>query len=332
MSNKSQGQGSRPLAWLRQFVGGVVLAGVVVWGISMLRQNGLPTVHLPAAAEQGSEEQGLEVVAGMVRIRAGRFQMGSDFTGAADQRPAHEVQVSEFWLDRHSVTNQQFATFVAATGYLTTAEQVGQGHVFDREQKRWVVVKGAQWRRPAGPASSIAGRDDQPVVQVSWYDAVAYARWADRRLPTEAEWEYAARGGLFDAEFPWGREETPDGEYRANYWQGHFPIEGEPLDGFAETSPVSAFPMNRFGMFDMAGNVWQWCGDCYRKDFYRLGRVTNPQGPETGEQRVRRGGSWLTPAESGAIGVAARGHATPSLTTNDLGFRCARSTRPKEKS
>lgn len=140
--------------------------------------------------------------------------------------------------------------------------------------------------------------------------------------------EYAARGELFDAEFPWGREETPGSEYWANYWQGRFPDEGEPLDGFAETSPVGAFPMNRFGMFDMAGNVWQWCGDCYRKDFYRLGRVTNPQGPETGAQRVHRGGSWLTPAESGSIGVTARGHAAPSLTTNDMGFRCARSTQP----
>ncbi len=287
MSNKSQGQASQPVAWLGQFVVGIVLAGAVVWGISKLRQNGLPTVHLPTKAQRG-----MDVVAGMVRIRAGRFQMGSDFTGATDQRPAHEVQVDEFWLDRHPVTNRQFAAFVAATGTMTTAEQAGQGHVFDRAQKWWVVVKGAQWRRPTGLASSIAGRDDQPVVQVSWYDAVAYARWADRWLPTEAEWEYAARGGLFDAEFPWGREETPGGEYRANYWQGIFPIEGEPLDGFAETSPVGAFPMNRLGMFDMAGNVWQWCGDWYSEVF--IGSVGSPirKGPRparSGFAEVDRG-------------------------------------------
>jgi len=324
LSKSSQKQNRKRAGGFWPLVLCAVVVMATVWSVASWRRDGLPTAHIATG-----QEPAVEIVAGMVRIPAARFQMGSDYSGPPDQRPAHEVQLDEYWLDRHPVTNRQFAAFVAATRYVTTAEQVGQGHVFDRSQGDWVNAAGAQWRHPTGSASSIAGRENQPVVQVGWYDAAAYARWAEKRLPTEAEWEFAARGGWFDAEFPWGREELPDGKYQANYWQGKFPTESQVLDGFAETSPVDAFPPNRYGLLDMAGNVWQWCADGYDEDTYRLSPPRNPRGPNEAERRVRRGGSWLTPVESGALGVTARSHALPELTTSDLGFRCARSTKPE---
>jgi formylglycine-generating enzyme required for sulfatase activity len=266
----------------------------------------------------------------MVRIPAGRFWMGNDYADQLDQRPMREVAIDEFWLDRHEVTNAEFARFVAATHYLTTAEQLGRSHVFDPLAKAWKTVAGADWRHPRGPDSSILGRDDHPVVQVSGHDATAYARWAGKRLPTEAEWEYAARGGLFDAAYPWGREARPDGRYLANTWQGWFPDEDLGGDGHRGLAPVGGFPPNRFGLFDMSGNVWEWCADWYAADAYQRGAVANPAGPDEGRRRVRRGGSWLcAPNWSDGPKVSTRDSAAPDASANHLGFRCARDERPK---
>ena len=270
---------------------------------------------------------------GMAPIPAGRFLMGNDFAGQIDQRPMHEVEVDRFWLDRHEVTNRQFARFIADTGYVTTAERRGKSLVFEPTTASWQTVAGACWRQPRGPESSITGRDDQPVVQVSWHDAAAYARWAGKRLPTEAEWEYAARGGLFDADYPWGRAEKPNDVYQANTWQGWFPDEDLGSDSHRHLARVGSFPPNRFGLVDMAGNVWEWCADWYADDAYRRGLMRNPTGPAHGEERVRRGGSWLcAPNWSDGLKVSTRNSALPDAATNHLSFRCARDGRPEHTS
>ncbi len=262
--------------------------------------------------------------AGLIHITGGSFQMGSDHADQFDQRPARSVTLRSFWIDQHQVTNRRFAAFVEATAYVTTAERVGSSLVFDPPSRAWQLTDGAQWRHPLGPESSLAGRDDHPVVQVSWHDAVAFARWSGGRLPTEAQWEYAARGGLFDADYPWGREATPAGAYQANYWQGWFPDEDRGLDGFRGTSPVGSFDPNRFGLYDTSGNVWEWCADWYADDAYELGEANEPTGPTSGTERVRRGGSWLSAANTDdGIRVSTRDRAAPGVATNHTGFRCA---------
>ncbi len=265
----------------------------------------------------------------MIRLPGGTFQMGSQNPRHPDRQPVHEVRVGAFWVDVREVTNRKFARFVAETGYQTTAEQAGKSRVFERRSGSWKVVAGADWHHPTGPESSIAGREEFPVVQVSWYDAVSYCRWAGKRLPTEAEWEYAARGGLHDARYPWGRVETPDGRLQANYWQGWFPDQDTGADGFRNVAPVGSFTANRFGLYDLAGNVWEWCADWYDEDAYGLAAKVNPQGPETGRNKVRRGGSWLCAENySDGIQVSARDDASPSTSTNHTGFRCVSDQRP----
>ena len=262
---------------------------------------------------------------GMVRLPGGRFSMGCDQAPAADARPAHDVVISPFWLDERPVTNAQFARFVEATDYITTAEQRGRADVFDPNAKRWTNRDGAQWRQPGGPDTTITGRDDDPVVQVGWHDAMAYAAWASKRLPTEAEWEYAARGGLHDADYPWGREELVDGRYYANYWQGRFPFNDEGDDGFRQIAPVGSYPANPFGLLDMAGNVWQWCADWYDADYYRESPSDDPAGAAHGRHRVARGGSWLSARHTyHGCRVWARRHLAAGGCDNQTGFRCAR--------
>ncbi len=195
-------------------------------------------------------------------------------------------------------------------------------------RKQWVSTPGADWKHPLGPHSTTLGYERLPVTQVSWHDAVAYAAWAGKRLPTEAEWEYAARGGLFDADYPWGRVEKPDGTYQANYWQGWFPDQDLGRDGFRTPAPVKSYFANRYGLYDMAGNVWEWCGDWYAADYYQHSSAANPSGPCAGSMRVQRGGSWLC-AENASAGlrVWSRGREMPDAAHNHAGFRCAKDLR-----
>jgi len=287
---------------------------------------------------------------GMVRLPGGSFIMGSAAPQASedDAQPHHRVRLAPFWLDATPVTNRQFQEFVERNDYLTDAERLGSSLVFDRRLASWRDVAGASWRHPAGADSSLVGLEEHPVVQVTWQDAVTYAAWANKRLPTEAEYEYAARGGLGDCIYPWGQDLSPrqpslagvqlatgsgangDGHdrYWANGWQGHFPQQDLGKDGFQGTSPVRHFPPNRFGLYDMAGNAWNWCGDWYAADYYGASLAEQPRGPSHGVERSRRGGSWLSATNyEGDLRVARRGHAPPSEATNHTGFRCARDAR-----
>jgi sulfatase modifying factor 1 len=297
---------------------------------------------------------------GMVWIPAGRFAMGSSHPSFGDARPIHTVAVGGFWMDATPVTNREFARFVAATKYVTTAERkprpedlpgvpvdklVAGALVFspprgpvplDDVSAWWRYVPGACWRRPEGPGSSVKGREDHPVVQVSWFDAAAYAKWAGKRLPTEAEWEYAARGRLAQAPYVWGKQFRPGGKFMANTWQGSFPDSNSREDGWRRTSPVRAFPPNGRGLYDMAGNVWEWCQDWYRPDYYARSPKRSPPGPadsfdpdEPGQaKRVQRGGSFLcTDQYCSRYMPGGRGKCSPDTGASHTGFRCVRSTR-----
>ena len=304
---------------------------------------------------------------GMKWIEMGEFVMGaSDKEGSPDELPQHKVQLSGFWMDETEVTNAQFKKFVEATGYVTTAEkaidweeikkQVPTGTpkppdsmlaasslVFQCSQhvvslsdpsQWWSWVRGANWRHPQGPGSSIEGKDNYPVVHVSWDDANAYAKWAGKRLPTEAEWEYAARGGKIDQSFPWGNEGIETGKPKANTWQGDFPNNNKGLDGYKGLAPIKSFTANGYGLFDMAGNVWEWCSDWYDGDYYSQlsGGVTiNPKGPlqsndpmEPGlAKRVLRGGSFMCVASyCKGYRVSSRMKSSPDTGLEHTGFRC----------
>jgi formylglycine-generating enzyme required for sulfatase activity len=308
---------------------------------------------------------------GMVWIPGGEFTMGTDLElGWPDEKPAHRVQVDGFWMDQTEVTNAQFAVFVEATGYVTTAEkppvaeeilkqmppgtppppkeklvpgslvfQPTQGPVDTRDFSQWWHwTPGASWRHPEGPASSIKGREDHPVVQVSWDDAAAYAKWAGKRLPTEAEWEFAARGGLEGKPYVWGDEPPSKGKPRCNIWQGEFPWKNTAEDGYERTAPVKSYASNGYQLYDMAGNVWEWCADWYQRDLYRQragqGVVVNPTGPEETRdparpfmpQRVQRGGSFLcNDSYCSRYRPSARHGCSPDTGMSHVGFRCVKS-------
>lgn len=281
---------------------------------------------------------------GMVRLSGGVFRMGTegDYGFKADgEGPVHEVELTPFWMDATTVTNAQFQQFVNATGYRTESERFGFGFVFAghlpaallvrTEASRivgsewWRRVEGASWRHPEGPGSNIKKRMRHPVVHVSWNDATAYAAWAGKRLPTEAEWEFAARGGLEGQRFPWGSELTPGGKHRMNVWQGEFPARDTGADGFVGTCPVRSFAPNAFGLFEMTGNVWEWCWDWFDPGFYACSPRENPTGPSTGTTRVMRGGSFLCHASyCNRYRTDARSKNTPDSATSNLGFRCVR--------
>jgi formylglycine-generating enzyme required for sulfatase activity len=258
----------------------------------------------------------------MVRVQGGTFKMGTE-NGHAYEAPVHDVALKSFHLDRHEVTVRQFRAFIEATGYKTDAEKYGWSGVFDPKQKSWTRVDGATWAHPEGPQST--PKDDEPVCQVSWTDAAAYAKWAGKRLPTEAEFEYAQRAGLVGKTYSWGDELRPNGKIMANYWQGRFPDKDLAEDGFPGRAPVMTFPPNGYGLYDMTGNVWEWCSDWYADDYYAKAPKENPTGPATGEERAMRGGSWLC-AENYCTNyrVAGRSHSTPDTGLNNLGFRCAK--------
>ncbi|MCW3814433.1 formylglycine-generating enzyme family protein [Micromonospora sp. DR5-3] len=284
---------------------------------------------------------------GQVSLPGGSFAMGDAFGEgypSDGEGPVHEVTLSAFTIDATTVTNAAFATFVKATGYVTEAEALGVSAVFHLQVKAersdvlgaatgtpwWLVVRGADWRHPYGPASSIADLQNHPVVQVSWNDARAYAAWAGKRLPTEAEWEYAARGGLDGARFPWGNELLPRGRWNCNIWQGEFPHRNTADDGFVGTAPVKQYAPNRYGLFNTVGNVWEWCEDWFAADTYarRAGtRVVDPRGPAEPDvtgRRVMRGGSFLChDSYCYRYRVAARSGNTPDSAASNVGFRCA---------
>jgi sulfatase modifying factor 1 len=275
-------------------------------------------------------------VSDLVDLPGGTFTMGTDGTYGYPEDgegPAHEVVLGRFAIARHAVSNAQFAAFVEATGHRTEAERFGWSFVFagllppDFPDTRavasapwWRQVEGADWAHPEGPRSSIEERPDHPVVHVSFEDAQAYCAWTETRLPTEAEWEFAARGGAAGARFPWGDELEPGGERRMNVFQGRFPIP----DGEAGTVPVDAFAPNGFGLHNVTGNVWEWTADWFEADYYRRSPRESPRGPERGSRRVMRGGSYLCHASyCSRYRVDARGSNTPDSSVGNLGFRVA---------
>ena len=281
----------------------------------------------------------------MVALPGGSFLMGTDdLIGypADGEGPARQVHVDPFAIDAYAVTNARFAEFVADTGYLTDAERLGWSFVFAgflpaalRRQARrvpgtpwWCGAAGADWRHPEGPGSAVEDRRDQPVVHVSWADAQAYCGWAGLRLPTEAEWEYAARGGLVGARYPWGDELTPGGRHMCNIWQGRFPVRNTGEDGHLGTAPVDAYQSNGHGLYNVAGNVWEWCVDWFSPDWHRTGPRRNPTGPRTGSARVMRGGSHMChDSYCHRYRVAARSSNTADSSGGNIGFRCARDDR-----
>jgi sulfatase modifying factor 1 len=300
----------------------------------------------------------------MVWVPGGTFLMGSDHH-YPEEAPAHRVTVRGFWMDRCAVTNAEFRRFVNATGYITVAERppdaadypgadptmlVPASAVF-RKPKRpvpltdpyqwWTSVPGASWRHPRGPQSSLKGLDDHPVVHLAWADVDAYAVWAGKDLPTEAEWERAARGGLDGADYAWGDELTPGGRHMANVWQGEFPLRNEELDGYLYTAPVRSFPPNGYGLFEMTGNVWEWTADWYQRHDARVGEIghacctiDNPRGGDRGRsidprdaaripRKVMKGGSHLcAPNYCRRYRPAARMAQAIDTSTSHLGFRC----------
>jgi formylglycine-generating enzyme required for sulfatase activity len=267
----------------------------------------------------------------MVLIPAGEFQMGDPFNeGDSDERPVHTVYLDAFYIDKYEVTNERFKRFVAETGYVTDAEKRGWSWVWTGEEVK--QVKGADWRHPEGPGSDISNRMDHPVVHVSWNDAMAYARWAGKRLPTEAEWEKAARGGLVGKRYVWG-DEMPPRQLVGNFadetakrkYPGWVIVEGYD-DGYAETAPVGSFAPNGYGLYDMAGNVWEWCADWYDENYYSRSPRRNPRGPDSGSYRVLRGGSWNSNPD--ILRAATRNYSAPLNTYFLVGFRCAQDVTP----
>ena len=349
-------------------------AAALVWWLSRLATDE-PAAVVPkrrgpfADTVVGTPAAPTPAPAGMVWIPGGEFSMGcldprslphGGPDPMADARPVHRVRVNGFWMDATEVTNKQFAAFVAATGYVTVAERTPRAEDFpgappenlvagsvvftppaepvplDDHLRWWAYVKGADWRHPSGPDSTLEGHDDEPVVHVAFEDAEAYARWAGKRLPTEAEWEFAARGGLTGSTYPWGDDFLPNGRWMANTWQGRFPGENTGDDGYPSLAPVGRFPPNDYGLHDMSGNVWEWCSDWYRPDTYAKAAATggvaiDPRGPDSSfdplepgqAKRVQRGGSYLcSESYCARYIVGTRGKGEISSATNHIGFRC----------
>jgi formylglycine-generating enzyme len=276
----------------------------------------------------------------LVELPGGLLRMGSEEPLAYPQDgegPVHAVSLSPFLIDRFAVSNDRFAAFTADTGYVTDAERWGWSFVFGgllpddfpptrgvREAPWWRQVDGAQWRHPEGPQSDLASRGDHPVVHVSHDDSLAYCSWAGVRLPSEAEWEFAARGGLEGRAFPWGDDLEPGGRHRMNVWQGDFPARNTIEDGYAGTAPVDSFPANGYGLHNTTGNVWEWTADWFDEGWYRISPQEDPSGPPTGSRRVTRGGSYICHASyCRRYRVSARSANLPDDATGNIGFRVA---------
>ncbi len=278
--------------------------------------------------------------ADMVLLDGGRFLMGSESPEAFaldGEGPVREVVLDPFYISKCPVTNAQFAEFIASTGYVTEAQRWGWSFVFRNhvpEERRgpalaavpwWVRVEGADWAHPQGPDHAAGGRPDHPAVQVSWNDAQAYCDWAGVRLPTEAEWEFAARGGLEQKTYPWGDELMPGGRHMCNVWQGKFPDEDLAEDGFSAPAPVDSFAPNGFGLHTVVGNVWEWCADNFDARWHETATRLNPVGPPSGTTRVIKGGSYLCHVSfCFRYRNAARSANTPESATGNIGFRVVR--------
>jgi formylglycine-generating enzyme required for sulfatase activity len=365
----SSGSGS---IWL-QYIGLAVLVIVVVggmigWHYYDSRRN--PFIGDSPAPPLNSRTAPGPAPEGMVWIPGGEFYMGidEDIPGGngvqdyyADARHVHKIYVDGFWMDKTEVTNEAFAKFVAATGYQTVAEKqpdpkqfpdvpadklkpfslvfkkpeekVRNVHLAHQENLWWDVRYGASWKNPEGPGSDIKGKDNYPVVHICWDDAVAYCKWAGKRLPTEAEWEFAARGGLDRKEYVWGDKLKPDDKWMCNAWQGNFPNENTNEDGHLGLAPVAQYPPNGYGLYDMAGNAWEWCSDFYQSDYYRRSDMRNPKGPASSfdpaepelqqPKHVQRGGSFLCCDNYCRRYIpGARGKGEASSAANHVGFRC----------
>lgn len=307
------------------------------------RPDSTAVVTLPFTPPQRDHRQ---VAKGMVGIPGGEFRMGGadpDAFPADGEGPVRTVRLTPYLIDAAAVTNRQFAAFVKATGYVTDAERFGWSFVFHLfvgpEQRAgvmdatvpgapwWLGVRGASWRSPEGPGSDVATRPQHPVVHVSWTDAAAYAAWAGKRLPTEAEWEMAARGGLDQARFAWGDELVPKKRWRCNIWQGRFPQGNTAEDGHVGPAPVKSYPPNGYGLYEVAGNVWEWTSDWWSTSWHAEDRPEtrhDPSGPTSGMARVIRGGSYLChESYCNRYRVAARTSNTPDSSTGNMGFRCA---------
>lgn len=279
---------------------------------------------------------------GMVLIKNQAFLMGTDDKEGFKEDgegPVREVKVDSFYIDQTAVTNLQFAEFMDDTNYKTEAERYGWSFVFydfipeklrhadlpsPKDTPWWKAIEGAYWRHPEGPESTIEDRMDHPVVHISWNDAIAFCNWAGKRLPTEAEWELAARGGLKQKKFPWGNTLTPNDHHQCNIWQGNFPDQNTEEDGFRGTAPAKAFEPNGYGLYNVSGNVWEWCHDWFSAFYPMMNFKENPRGPKSGDAKVIRGGSYLChKSYCNRYRVAARTANTPDSSTGNLGFRCA---------
>jgi sulfatase modifying factor 1 len=351
----------------------VALAGVTGGSLLALKKSGKDSERKRRQADSATQQETAATPSTaattstintneMAWIPSGTFWMGSD-EGQEDERPVHKLTMDGFWMDKTEVTNEDFDRFVRATGYVTIAERPPKAEdfpgvdpsllvpgsiVFAPPQEEmqfeelrdpsshfrwWKYVPGATWRHPEGPESDIRGREKHPVIHVAWEDAVAYAKWAGKRLPTEAEWEYAARGGLDQKPYIWGEEQVPSGKWRANIWQGKFPIENSLADGFRATNPVRSYEPNGYGLYDLAGNVWEWCSDWYLPNYYEQSPDRNPPGPNSSfdpnepgvMKKVTRGGSFLC-ADVYCIGYrpSARMKTTPDTGLSHTGFRCVK--------
>ena len=351
------------LSVLSAFFALFLMAGCKLGGKSGKGQQDNGQLHgvAPASAYNLSKPPG------MVYIPPGTFHMGpsdEDMNSSYTARN-RQISISGFWMDATEVTNLQFAKFVKATGYITTAERkpdwnelkkqlppgtqkpddsllVDASLVFDPPNHEvqlndysqwWAWKKGANWRHPHGAGSNLKGKENYPVVHISWFDAVAYCRWAGKRLPTEAEWEWAARGGLQNKIYPWGDEPVDAGKVKANTWQGHFPDHNTVRDKFYGLAPVASFAPNGYGFYDMAGNAWEWCADYYNNQYYEklAGGAVNPKGPATSydpdepyaKKRVIRGGSFLcNDSYCSGYRVARRMKSTEDSGMEHVGFRC----------